>query len=101
MGVVAGDSDVVGTKLLRPGAMARACRSSFFELGSPNPEATFREALDRLLAVDDEGNAVKNAQVREETFVSGIYNRRCVEIRGDVVRVISMIILPGHAHGDH
>jgi hypothetical protein len=101
-GILSRDADIVGTKLLRRGAVARACQVSFFGVSSPTEQREpFHEALDRLLALDSEGNAVANAQIRSDTFVSGIYNRRCVEIKGDVSRVVSTIILPGHDHGNN
>jgi hypothetical protein len=58
------------------------------------------EALRRILAVDAEGNVVVNAEVRWRRFVTGLYDRRCVEVRGDLARTVSTIHAPGAA-GHH
>jgi hypothetical protein len=69
-------------------------------LGGGGPEV--REALDEILALDREGNVVVDAEVSEERFATGLYNRHCVRVRGDLGRAISTIRLPAppghHAH---
>ena len=56
-------------------------------------------------ALDPEGNVVANADVRWRRLVTGVYNRRCVEVRGDLARTVSTIRLPGppghEGHGAH
>jgi len=45
-----------------------------------------------------------NAEVRWHRLVTGVYNRRCVEVRGDLARALSTITLPappGHHHESH
>jgi hypothetical protein len=105
IGVLAPSVDVVGVKLLRPDVVGRSC--AFSVLGLPiGPErAGLDAAVARVLALDAEGDVVTNAEVTWEIFVSGVYNRRCVTVRGDLGRVIPTISVPAlpghHAHGGH
>ena len=94
IGVLRAESDTVDVKLLRPGAAGRSCRASVlgFPLSEPGP--TVREALDRILALDAEGDVVVNAEVRSEEWITGLYNRRCIEVRGDLARAVPTLVLP-------
>jgi len=96
------DADLVGAKLLRPGLRGRSCRASVlgvpFRAGAP----ALAEAIAQILAADPEGNVVTSAEVTWSELVTGVYNRRCVEVRGDLARVVSTLRLPppsGHAPG--
>ena len=92
-GVVARDEQVIGTKLLRPQATARACSSSL--LGVPlGKDADLDVAISELLARDDEANVLTNVEIRRQAVVTGVYNRRCVEVRGDLGRIIPTLALP-------
>ena len=44
------------------------------------------EAVAQILAADPEGNVVMRAEVTWSELVTGIHNRRCVEVRGDLAR---------------
>jgi len=92
-GVVARDEQLVATKLLLPQATARACASSLlgFPLGT---DAGLDAAVSTLLARDDEANVLTNVEVRRQAVVTGVYNRRCVEVRADVGRIIPTLALP-------
>ena len=61
------------------------------------------EALGRVLALDPEGNVVTHVEVSERRFLTGVYNRRCIVLRGDLGRTVPSVTLPaldGHrAHG--
>ena len=95
-----------GHKMLRPNESVTECRAE-------GPAATAgdgiddlaQEALRRLLALDDEANAVINARVESTWWSIGVYGRRCVTLRGDLVRSTTTVLLPmpgGHAgHGGH
>ncbi len=101
VGLLDPDAEDVGLKLLRPGAVGRSCRASV--LGVPLAAGTpdLREALAGILALDAEGNVVANAEVRWRELVTGLYNRRCVEVRGDLARTVPTIRLPAPEHRGH
>ncbi len=62
----------------------------------------FLAALAGIMALDREGDVVANARVSWRRIVTGVYNRRCVEIRGDLARTVSTVRLPMPAgHGSH
>jgi len=89
-----GPRGATSTKLLRPAAVGRSCRSSI--LGVPLEEGGpgLEEALGQILALDPEGDVVTDAEVVSERLVTGIYNRHCVVVRGDLGRAISRLALP-------
>jgi hypothetical protein len=99
VGVVGPDADDVGVKLLRPGVSVRACRTSVLGFGGGAVDP-LESALARLLAADGEANVATRVRVRSSVIVTGLYNRRCVELSGDVGRLIPTVVLPsppGHA----
>jgi hypothetical protein len=102
MGMLGTSSADFGLKLLRPGAVGRSCRSSVLGVPLRSGQPEMREALGEILALDREGNVVVDAEVAEERIITGLYNRRCVQVRGDLSRTISTITLPAppghHAH---
>jgi hypothetical protein len=105
VGVLAPSADIVGTKLLRPHAVGRSCRTQLFGLPWGAGAPKLDEALATILAQDEEGDVVLNAEVRSSALVTGVYNRRCLEIRGDLARAVPTITVPGPAehrgHGAH
>jgi hypothetical protein len=100
VGVLEPDADAVGAKLLRPGVSGRSCRTSILGVPLDAGDPDLREAIAGILALDREGNVVRNAEVRWHRLVTGVFNRRCVEVRGDLARSLSTITLPmlEHAH---
>jgi hypothetical protein len=94
LGVVHPDADDVGLKLLRPGVTARSCRSSVVGIPLSAGDPDVREALATILALDREGDVVANARMSWRHLVTGIYNRRCIEIQGDLARTVSTVRLP-------
>ena len=88
----------VGTKLLGLDVAARSCQS--FVLGIPiGPNLSLDDPVARILASDSEGNAITNLHVSWRRLRTGLYDRDCLEVRGDLVRTISTVTLPHHA--DH
>ena len=79
--------------MLRPGAVAEACATTFPWESGPDLAA---EALRGLLQLDDEGAAVLDADATWTWRSFGVLERRCVTIRGDVVRPAPTILLPMH-----
>jgi hypothetical protein len=92
---------IVGLKLLRPGVERRACTSTVLGFGPVAPSAEALVAT--LLEEDPEGEVLTDLEVRSETIVTGVYNRRCVVVRGDLARTTSSIAMPAPAggHGAH
>ena len=100
--LVARDSNLVGTKLLRPGATGRSCRTTILGIVVGDEAGTLDEALARVLSQDAEGNLVTDAVVHEERMTTGVVNRRCVVVRGDLARSVTTLTLPSpHQHGKH
>lgn len=102
VGVVQPDADGIGLKMLRPDVSGRSCRSSIVGVPLAAGEPDLREAIAGILALDREGNVVANARVRWHSVVTGLYNRRCVEVEGDLARTVSTITLPAPpSHAGH
>jgi len=100
-GVLLPDADAVGVKLLRPGVSAQSCRVSIVGIPLDAGDPSLQEATARMLALDAEANALTDADVRWEHVVTGLYNRRCIEVRGNLVRTISSVTIPMVGHGPH
>jgi hypothetical protein len=100
-GVLLPDADGVGVKLLHPGVSGRSCRASIVGIPLADGDPSLREATARVLALDAEGNALTDAEVRWEHLVTGLYNRRCIEVRGNLVRTISSVTIPMGGHAPH
>ena len=102
IGLLAAEEDVAGVKLLRPGVLARSCQGAILGVPLSSTPPTVKEALRQLLATDPEANVVTNAEVAVEQFTSGLYNRCCVTVRGNLGRLIPTVTLPAPAgHGAH
>jgi hypothetical protein len=98
VGAVQPESDPIGVKMLRPGVTGRSCATSVVGVRLSGNPPTLREALDQITALDAEGDVVVNAEVSVERLVTGLYDRRCIAVRGDLARTIPTITLPGHVH---
>jgi hypothetical protein len=93
------DPEAVGVKMLVPHAVGRSCRASVFGVPLAPGEPSVGEAVDQILARDAEGDVVTSAVVQWHAVATGIYNRRCVEVRGDLGRLIPTLTLPlPHPH---
>jgi hypothetical protein len=101
LGVMRPEREPIDVKLLRPGVTGRSCSTSIVGVRVSGNEPTVREALDQIMALDSEGNVVVDADVTLERFVTGLYNRRCIAVRGDLARMIPTLTLQapeGHHH---
>jgi hypothetical protein len=94
IGVITPDADDVGLKMIRPNASGCSCRASVIGIPLQQGDPDVREALAQILALDGEGNVVANAELRSHRILTGVYNRRCIEVRGDLARTISTVRLP-------
>lgn len=94
------DRDIAGVKMIRPGVVARACRSGV--IGIRSGSEPLEAAMRRILAVDPEGNAVTDVRVRTTSIRTGLYDRECVEVRGNLARLTPVVLLPAAGeHGAH
>jgi hypothetical protein len=87
-----------GFKMLKPGATATACSGGVV---TSKGQRLMDLAVQRLLAQDEEANAIVDAEVESTSWSIGVYGRRCVTLRGDLVRTTSTVLLPmadGHRH---
>jgi len=103
LGMVGADPDPTDVKLIRPGVLGRSCRVSWLGFARDGASPDVREAIGQIRALDAEGNVVTNVQVVSRDLVTGVYNRRCIEVRGDLARTVTTVVLPappGH-HGHH
>jgi hypothetical protein len=93
---------MLGVKLLRPGVVSRSCRRTLFGIPMDQAAPSFDAALAAALAVDPEANVVDNATVTWTWRNALLYDRQCVELRGDVARMVPTLVLPGGAgHEGH
>ena len=103
-GYLGASPDAIGTKLLIPQVTARSCRTSVLGVTVGDGTASLAASVAELLRRDPEANVVTNAEITWQTVVTGVYNRQCIELRGDVARLTSTIVLPmpdmpsGHHH---
>lgn len=100
IGAIRAGIDTVGVKMLRPGARVRHCR--FSVLGIPLAGADTTSLVADLLKLDAEADVVTKARVTTESVTTGVFNRICVELVGDLAREVSVVRLPalgeGHEH---
>jgi hypothetical protein len=105
-GVVGGvlpDADRMATKILRPDVVGRSCAADVFGISTTDAEPALQAAMAQILALDPEGDVVTHAEISASAFVTGIYNRRCIRVRGDLARSVRVIALPAPPshHGHH
>ncbi len=101
VGLLSPDPQLVGVKLLRPNVAGRSCRASVVGVPLAAGDPSIEEALGQILTLDPEGDLVANAEVDWRRLVTGVYNRTCVEVRGDLCRAVSAVIVPMPGHGHH
>jgi hypothetical protein len=95
--------DTFGVKLLAPSVTGRSCRTSVLGVPLQPGDPDLQEALAQILAHDDEGDVVTDARIASEHVLTGLYNRRCVAVQGNLgrtIRVIKVPMPPSH-HGHH
>jgi hypothetical protein len=66
-----------------------------------NDRATLEDAMRAMTGRDGEANAISNAVVSWTRVSTGVYSRECVEIRGNVGRVVTTVLLPSSGHHGH
>jgi hypothetical protein len=103
VGALVPESETVGVKLLRPDVVGRSCGWTALGMRLAGEAPTLRAAMAQILALDAEGDVVTEAKVERERFVTVLYNRECLVVRGNLARVVSTLTIPappGH-QGHH
>ena len=100
VGFLTRESEPVGTKLLHPGVVTRSCEVSILGVRI-GPRLSMDDAIEHVLTSDPEGNAVMNARLSWHRMRMIVYDRDCLEVRGDLVRTIATITIPHPGRHEH
>jgi hypothetical protein len=66
-------------------------------------QASLGDAVARAIASVPEATLLTDVEVHATAFVTGVYNRGCVRVRGSAAKLVSSVVVPmpeGH-HGHH
>lgn len=102
--LVAFNAEAAGTKMLRPGAQARACATRVLGIARGDGASPLERTLRQLLALDAEADTLTNVAIETSTLALGVFDRTCVTVHADAVRSTSVVRLPaprgheGHHH---
>ena len=102
--VVSFNAATAGSKMLRPEAHASACAVRVLGLTVGPGVSPLDEALQALLALDPEADALTDVRIESRAVTTGLLDRSCVRVRANVVRTVPVVTLPapaGHHHGAH
>jgi hypothetical protein len=99
LGALRANAESLGAKMLRPAARVRVCRSSI--LGIPLDGTSQSSLVADILGLDKEADVLTHAEVRTDSITTGVYNRTCVELVGDLGREISVVRLPVVGEHEH
>src|SRR6185503_6227580 len=80
--------DTFGVKLLAPSVTGRSCRTAVLGVPLQPGDPDVQEAVAQILARDAEGDVVTDARLSSERILTGLYNRRCVSVAGNLGRTI-------------
>jgi hypothetical protein len=100
VGLLGRSAEPVGVKLLRPAVSGRACRASWFGVLGDAGEPTIADATRPIYALDAEADMLTDATIRRTVILTGVYNRRCLEVDANLARVIPTIVIES-GHGMH
>lgn len=85
--------------ILATGVEGRDCDAAWFRL--PPPDGSLARALAVALSSVPDATLLTDAEVATETLATGVYNRRCVRVRGSAARMVREVVVPmpeGQAH---
>jgi hypothetical protein len=86
-----GEVGALPTMVLATGVEGRDCRTAVLRV----PEASLAEAVSRALATVPEASVLTEPRIETRALTTGIYNRRCVQVRGSAARLVRQVVLPG------
>ncbi len=87
--------------VLATGATGEDCGTSI--LFVPLRRASLADAVARAIASVPEATLLTDVQVDASAFVTGVYNRGCVRVKGSAAKLVSSVVVPmpdHHAHHD-
>lgn len=102
VGIIGRSAEPVGIKLLRPAVSSRVCRTSWLGFLGTRGEPTIDDATRAIYELDTEGDVLTDATVRRTEILTGVYNRRCLEVEANLGRVVPTVVIPAPSgHGAH
>lgn len=87
-------AEAVGTKMVRPRARARACRTTVLGMALDDATSPIDDALRTLRELDPEVDTLVNVRIEATLATAGILERTCVTVEADAVRAIPVVRLP-------
>lgn len=89
-----------GYKMIRPGAVANACRVQWLGSGADDADGLLGDALAQFESVDPEVESVRDARVAVQSWNLGVVRRDCVEVTADLVRSVPVLVVDRHHAGE-
>lgn len=97
---VLGSETYAPAMVLATGARGEDCGAAV--LFVPLRRANLADAVARAIASVPEATLLIDADVETRSMVTGVYNRRCVVVRGSAAKLVSSVVLPmPMEHGHH
>ena len=68
-------------------------------------QASLADAVARAIATVPEATLLTDVEIDAHAFVTGVYNRGCVRVKGSAAKLVSSVVVPmpedHHGHHDH
>ena len=85
--------------VLATGAIGEDCGTSIFFV--PLRQASLEAAVARAIASVPEATLLTDVQVDASAFVTLVYNRGCVRVKGSAAKLVSSVVVPMPEHHEH
>ncbi len=85
--------------VLATGAIGEDCGTSI--LFVPLRRASLADAVARAIATVPEATLLTDVQIDANAFVTGVYNRGCVRVKGSAAKLVSSLVVPMPEHHGH
>lgn len=89
--------------VLATGAVGEDCGTQV--LFVPLHRASLEVAVARAIATVPEATLLTDVEISGSAFVTGVYNRTCVRVKGSAAKLVSSVVVPmpgeHHDHHDH
>jgi hypothetical protein len=102
--VLGGDGSALPAMVLDTGVEGEDCTRALFAFGAEEP--SLGRAVERALAQVAEATVLVDVRVTTSGVATGVYNRRCVRVRGSAAKLVRQVVLPmpegqDGGHGAH